>query len=64
MDEKAAVRKAALLLITKSTALMTRPVDDVILRTMGIACSDPLVSIRKAAVSALSEVTTSSLFNH
>ncbi|KAM0951136.1 putative armadillo-like helical, condensin subunit 1/Condensin-2 complex subunit D3 [Dioscorea sansibarensis] len=56
VDEKAVVRKAALLLITKSTALMTRPVDDVILRTMGIACSDPLVSIRKAALSALSEV--------
>ncbi|XP_010269562.1 PREDICTED: condensin-2 complex subunit D3 [Nelumbo nucifera] len=56
MDEKAAVRKAALLLITKSTALLGRPVDQVVLKTMGIACSDPLVSIRKTAMSALSEV--------
>ncbi|KAF5176279.1 condensin-2 complex subunit D3 [Thalictrum thalictroides] len=55
MDEKANVRKAALLLITKSTALLGRSVDGILLKTMGIACSDPLVSIRKAAISALSE---------
>ncbi|KAL5701283.1 hypothetical protein ACHQM5_026634 [Ranunculus cassubicifolius] len=54
-DEKANVRKAALHLITKSTALLGRSVDGVLLKTMGIACSDPLVSIRKAAISALSE---------
>ncbi|XP_043722589.1 condensin-2 complex subunit D3 [Telopea speciosissima] len=56
MDEKAAVRKAALLLITKSTSLMGKSVDEVLLKTMGRACSDPLVSIRKMAISALSEV--------
>ncbi|KAF8401464.1 hypothetical protein HHK36_012403 [Tetracentron sinense] len=56
MDEKAAVRKAALLLITKSTALLGGAIDGILLKTMGIACSDPLVSIRKAAISALSEV--------
>ncbi|PIA61371.1 hypothetical protein AQUCO_00300726v1 [Aquilegia coerulea] len=55
MDEKANVRKASLLLITKSTALLGTSVDGVLLKTMGIACSDPLVSIRKAAISALSE---------
>ncbi|RZC55578.1 hypothetical protein C5167_014435 [Papaver somniferum] len=56
LDEKAAVRKAALLLISKSTSLLGGVVDDKVLKTMGIACADPLVSIRKAAVSALSEV--------
>ncbi|PKA50508.1 hypothetical protein AXF42_Ash013723 [Apostasia shenzhenica] len=56
LDEKAAVRKAALLLITKSTALIGGQIDEVVLRTIGSACLDPLVSIRKAAVSALSEV--------
>ncbi|OVA00218.1 Condensin subunit 1/Condensin-2 complex subunit D3 [Macleaya cordata] len=56
LDEKAAVRKAALLLVSKSTALLGGAVDEVVLKTMGIACSDPLVSIRKAAISALSEV--------
>uniref|UniRef100_A0A1D1Y9J5 Condensin-2 complex subunit D3 n=1 Tax=Anthurium amnicola TaxID=1678845 RepID=A0A1D1Y9J5_9ARAE len=55
LDEKAAVRKAALLLITKSMLLIGQTVDEVILKTVGRACSDPLVSIRKAAVSALSE---------
>ncbi|ERN02249.1 condensin-2 complex subunit D3 isoform X1 [Amborella trichopoda] len=56
VDEKAAVRKAALFLITKSTSLLGRIPDDVTLKTIGVACSDPLVSIRKAALSALSEV--------
>ncbi|XVF66210.1 hypothetical protein PTKIN_Ptkin10aG0017300 [Pterospermum kingtungense] len=55
MDEKAAVRKAALLLVTKLTALIGGSLDGVVLKTMGMACSDPLVSIRKAAISALSE---------
>ncbi|XVE65605.1 hypothetical protein DITRI_Ditri08aG0013700 [Diplodiscus trichospermus] len=55
MDEKAVVRKAALLLVTKLTALFGGSIDGVVLKTMGMACSDPLVSIRKAAVSALSE---------
>ncbi|XP_059648060.1 uncharacterized protein LOC132294275 [Cornus florida] len=55
-DEKAAVRKAALLLISKLTALLGGAFDTVVLKTMGMACSDPLVSIRKAAISALSEV--------
>ncbi|OMO53642.1 Armadillo-like helical [Corchorus capsularis] len=55
MDEKAVVRKAALLLVTKLTALLGGSFDGVVLKTMGMACSDPLVSIRKAAISALSE---------
>ncbi|KAL0921932.1 hypothetical protein M5K25_005883 [Dendrobium thyrsiflorum] len=55
-DEKAAVRKAALFLITKSTILMGRPIDELVLKTIGSSCMDPLVSIRKAAVSAISEV--------
>ncbi|KAK3004021.1 hypothetical protein RJ639_019419 [Escallonia herrerae] len=55
MDEKAAVRKAALLLISKLTALLSGAFDGDVLKTMGTACSDPLVSIRKAAISALSE---------
>ncbi|KAK6913766.1 Condensin complex subunit 1, C-terminal [Dillenia turbinata] len=54
-DEKAAVRKAALLLITKLMALLGGSVDVDLLKTIGMACSDPLVSIRKAAISALSE---------
>lgn len=54
-DEKAAVRKAALLLVTKLTTTLGGSFDDVLLKMMGIACSDPLVSIRKAAISALSE---------
>ena len=56
-DEKAAVRKASLLLITKYTLLTGRPMDEIVLKTIGRACSDPLISIRKAAVSALSEVS-------
>lgn len=56
MDEKAAVRKAALLLISKLTALLDGALDEIVLKTMGMSCSDPLVSIRKAAISALSEV--------
>ncbi|KAG7996008.1 hypothetical protein I3843_01G139000 [Carya illinoinensis] len=55
MDEKAAVRKAALLLISKLTALLDGALDEIVLKTMGMSCSDPLVSIRKAAISALSE---------
>lgn len=55
-DEKAAVRKAALVLISKLIALLGGGFDEDVLKAMGMACSDPLVSIRKAAVSALSEV--------
>uniref|UniRef100_A0A0E0BTT3 Condensin complex subunit 1 C-terminal domain-containing protein n=1 Tax=Oryza glumipatula TaxID=40148 RepID=A0A0E0BTT3_9ORYZ len=55
-DDKAAVRKAALVLITKSIRLIGRPVDESLLTAMGAACSDPLVSIRKAALAAISEV--------
>lgn len=55
MDEKAAVRKAALLLISKLTAVLGGELDE-LLKTVGMACSDPLVSIRKVAISALSEV--------
>ncbi|KAK8949601.1 hypothetical protein KSP39_PZI006330 [Platanthera zijinensis] len=55
-DEKAAVRKAALFLITKSIALIGRPMDVLVLKTVGSSCFDPLVSIRKAALSAISEV--------
>jgi len=56
-DEKAAVRKSALVLISKLTALLGGAFDGALLKSMGIACSDPLVSIRKAAISALSEVS-------
>lgn len=55
-DEKAAVRKAALLLISKSMVLFEGELDEELLKTVGMACSDPLVSIRKGAMSALSEV--------
>ncbi|XP_015899874.3 uncharacterized protein LOC107433135 [Ziziphus jujuba] len=55
MDEKAAVRKAALVLVSKLTALFGSGFDGSLLKAMGVACSDPLVSIRKAAISALSE---------
>ncbi|KAF7834509.1 condensin-2 complex subunit D3 [Senna tora] len=55
MDDKAAVRKAALLLVTKLTALLGGAVDEVVLKTMGMACLDPLISMRKAAIAALSE---------
>ncbi|KAL6970282.1 hypothetical protein U1Q18_029982 [Sarracenia purpurea var. burkii] len=54
-DEKAAVRKASLLLISKLISLAGGALDEAVLKTMGMACSDPLVSIRKAAISALSE---------
>ncbi|XP_050372947.1 uncharacterized protein LOC126790663 [Argentina anserina] len=54
MDEKAAVRKAALLLVTKLMAVLGGGFDRALIKTMGMACSDPLVSIRKAAMSALS----------
>lgn len=56
MDDKAAVRKAAILLVTKLTALLGGAVDEMVLKTMGMACSDPLISMRKAAIAALSEV--------
>lgn len=56
MDDKAAVRKAALLLVTNVTALLGGTIDEVVLKTMGMACSDPLISMRKAAMAALSEV--------
>ncbi|GMN62398.1 hypothetical protein TIFTF001_031479 [Ficus carica] len=54
-DEKAVVRKSALLLVAKLTGLFGSGFHGALLKTMGMACSDPLVSIRKAAVSALSE---------
>ncbi|XP_062108742.1 uncharacterized protein LOC133819492 isoform X2 [Humulus lupulus] len=54
-DEKAVVRKAALLLVAKLTCLFGCGFHGALLKTMGMACSDPLVSIRKAALSALSE---------
>ncbi|KAK1592263.1 hypothetical protein Q3G72_022021 [Acer saccharum] len=54
-DEKATVRKAALLLITKVTSPLGGSIDKFILKTMGMSCLDPLVSIRKAAITALSE---------
>ena len=60
-DEKAAVRKATLLLITKLMALVSGSLDDEILKTMGMACSDQLVSIRKTAIAALSEVRSLSV---
>jgi condensin-2 complex subunit D3 len=55
-DDKAAVRKAVLVLITKAISLIGRPIDESLLCAMGAACSDPLVSIRKAALAAISEV--------
>ncbi|KAJ8766260.1 hypothetical protein K2173_022319 [Erythroxylum novogranatense] len=55
MDEKANVRRSALLLVSKQTALLGGNFDGIVLKTMGMACSDSLVSIRKAAMSALSE---------
>ncbi|VFQ64910.1 unnamed protein product [Cuscuta campestris] len=54
-DEKAAVRKGALLLISKLTSLFGSALDEDLIKTVGIACWDPLVSIRKVAISALSE---------
>lgn len=59
-DEKAAVRRAALVLVAKLTAIFGSCLGGALLKTMGMSCSDPLVSIRKAAISAISEV---SLFN-
>lgn len=56
MDDKTAVRKAALLLVTKLTALLRGALDETVLKTMGMACSDPLISMRKTAIAALSEV--------
>ena len=61
-DEKAVVRKSALLLVAKLTGLFGSGFHGGLLKTMGMACSDPLVSIRKAAVQALSEVYL--LFNY
>lgn len=54
-DDKAAVRKAALVLLTKAMGLIGT-VDMSLLEVLGSACSDPLVSIRKAALLAISEV--------
>ncbi|KAF3330248.1 condensin-2 complex subunit D3 [Carex littledalei] len=54
-DDKAAVRKAALVLLTKAMGLIGT-VDVSLLEVLGSACSDPLVSIRKAALLAISEV--------
>ena len=61
MDDKAAVRKAALHLVTNLTALLGGAIDEVVLKMMGMACSDPLISMRKAAIAALSEVVLSVL---
>ncbi|KZV42140.1 hypothetical protein F511_28816 [Dorcoceras hygrometricum] len=55
VDEKAAVRKASLLLISKLAAVLGGELDEDLLKTIGMACSDPLVSIRKVAISAISE---------
>ncbi|GAA0144232.1 chromatin/chromatin-binding, or -regulatory protein [Lithospermum erythrorhizon] len=55
MDDKAAVRKAALFLTSKIISMLGGPLDEDLLKTVGMTCSDPLVSIRKAAISALSE---------
>ncbi|KAK7289931.1 hypothetical protein RIF29_03976 [Crotalaria pallida] len=55
MDDKAVVRKAALLLVTNLTSLLGGVIDEVVLKIMGMACSDPLISMRKAATAALSE---------
>ncbi|KAI4364441.1 hypothetical protein MLD38_020533 [Melastoma candidum] len=55
LDEKALVRRAAINLANKLTTLLRGSFDGVVLKTIGMACSDPLVSIRKAAVLALSE---------
>ncbi|CAA0817505.1 binding [Striga hermonthica] len=55
MDEKAAVPKAALVLIPKLVALLGGEVDEELLKTVGMACSDPLVSLRKVAILAMSE---------
>ncbi|KAG2250983.1 hypothetical protein Bca52824_081119 [Brassica carinata] len=54
VDEKAATRRAALLLVTKLTSLLGGCFHVSILKTLGTSCSDPLISIRKAAISALS----------
>ncbi|GMN72684.1 hypothetical protein TIFTF001_052894 [Ficus carica] len=43
------------LLVAKLTGLFGSGFPGALLKTMGMACSDPLVNIRKAAVSALSE---------
>ena len=44
------------LLVAELTGLFGSGFHGALLKTTGMACSDPLVSIRKAAVSALSEV--------
>lgn len=56
LDDKVAVRKSTLLLMTKSASLLGRPPDETMLEAMGSACADPMVSIRKAALGALSEM--------
>jgi len=55
VDEKVIVRKAAFLLVTNLTALLRGAIDEVVLKTMGMACSDSLVSIRKDAATAISK---------
>ena len=49
MYEKAVVRKAALLLITKLMGLLGGEFVGDLLRTMDMACSDPLVNMKKHA---------------
>lgn len=56
LDDKASVRKAALVLMHKSTASLRRPPTGNIVEAMGAACGDALVSIRKAGLTAISEV--------
>jgi condensin-2 complex subunit D3 len=62
VDDKVAVRKSALFLMTKSASLLGRPPDEAMLKAMGNACSDLMLSIRKAALAALSEVTLSNFY--
>jgi condensin-2 complex subunit D3 len=52
LDSKAAVRKAALVLMKKSASLLGRPPDGDIVEAMGAACGDTMVSIRKSALAA------------
>lgn len=42
-------------MVTELTALLGGNFDGVVLKTTGMACSDPLVSTRKATIPALSE---------
>ncbi|KAL2628612.1 hypothetical protein R1flu_013298 [Riccia fluitans] len=56
VDDKVAVRKSALLLMKKSITLLGKAPENEILHSMGVACSDAMISIRKSALAALSEV--------